>query len=497
MEEKKQELAKRETSPSFIEKLMLNSESLEEIKKIGEIIIASGFCPDHFKTSKDAVGVIMCIEAGRQLGLTWMQSLSDLYPVKGRIGMMGASARALIFSSGVLDKWEERTEGNYPDDNYKHIIVSKRKGLPGEFHSEFSVYDAKKAGLFQKDIYQRYGKRLIMWRNIGFHATDYYGDVMKGMKTVEELNDYDGNIDDPLKKSIQTDAGEIKTDFRDVDKSKTMTSRAAEKIGKNKFEKPDPIIQDAVIVDEKNFQSNAPESNNPAYAEKINEIAENESPFKAEKGSVAYMDGKVVAIDGENENENENENANAKEGGHYTLKELEGMETKVLLEMINADSDMIEAMELIPGKNTNRKLRGIIFAKQNGTLPQHIADYLGEDKEIASEPQQGNESSGAEIPVNKEFEKQGTKVNTFMDEPQQEGGNKYNLTVPVFDKGNQRDFASTKTLYNMLAGVNPPIDNTRYLTLAGAKGWLGKYADKEAFAKFASVQEVDELLNSN
>jgi len=143
-------IVKKEMPPSFIERLMANSDTLEEVKKVGEVIIASGFCPDHFKTSKDAVGVVMCIEAGRQLGLTWMQSLSDLYPVKGRIGMMGAAARSLIFSSGVLDKWEEKTEGEYPEDQFKHIIISKRKGLPNEFRSEFSVHDAKKAGLFSK-----------------------------------------------------------------------------------------------------------------------------------------------------------------------------------------------------------------------------------------------------------------------------------------------------------------------------------------------------------
>ena len=156
------QLAKRELGgQSFIERLIERTDSLEEVKKVGMVIIESGFCPEHFKTSRDAVGAIMCIEAGRKLGLSWMQSLSDIYPVKGRIGIMGTAAKAVIFASGILESWVETTEGEYPQPGYKHITVSKRKDLPNEFRTEFSVFDASTAGLMQKDIYKKYGKRMI------------------------------------------------------------------------------------------------------------------------------------------------------------------------------------------------------------------------------------------------------------------------------------------------------------------------------------------------
>jgi hypothetical protein len=229
---KKEELGDQ----SFIERLVSKADSLEQIKEVGMVIINSGFCPDHFKTTKDAVGVIMCIEAGKQLGITWMQSLSDIYPVKGRVGMMGTLAKSLIWSSGVCEKWKETTEGTYPNPDYKHIIVSKRKGYPDEFRTEFSVLDAKMANLMDKNIYKTYGKRMIMWRNVGFHATDFYTDIMKGMKTVEELNDFDpANIGagTPGETTIITrDGKEMKIDPSKTAKSETISQGVKDSIDK-------------------------------------------------------------------------------------------------------------------------------------------------------------------------------------------------------------------------------------------------------------------------
>lgn len=208
MENKNTEIVKKEESislgrQSFIERMIEKSASFEDVKKVGEAIIKSGFCPAHFKEKNDAIGVIMCIEAGQQLGLSWMQSLSNLYPVKGMVGIMGDAAKALIISKPYCEYWIEETKGTYPNDDYTHIIRSKRKGLENEYYSEFSVWEAKQAGLFAKEMYKKWGKRMVAYRNIGFHTRDKWADVMKGFKTKEELDDYDETI------TITTSDGKI------------------------------------------------------------------------------------------------------------------------------------------------------------------------------------------------------------------------------------------------------------------------------------------------
>ena len=489
MEEKKQELAKRETPPSFIEKLMLNSESLEQIKEVGMVIIKSGFCPDHFKTNNDAVGIVMCIEAGRQLGLTWMQSLSDIYPVKGRTGIMGSAARSLIFSSGILDKWEELTEGTYPEDTYKHIIISKRKGLPGEFRSEFSVRDAKSAGLFTKDIYQRYGKRMIMWRNVGFHANDYYGDIMKGMKTVEELSDFDvipGLGDTTLEKE---DGTKLNITGGGKVRSGKMTERVAEKIPDNKFGAVSTTIADAVVIES---ETEAPENNE-------------ESPFVAEKGTVEYMDGKVITREGEVVQDDSPVHEN-----QWTLKQMEEMDTKILLAKVNSDMDMMEACEMIPGKNTNKKLREIIDAWQRNDLTAYVAPYMKEGAQGPDEAENTTDAdaeqakSAGEIPVNKGFDqaKAEKEADDFLNAPAKQNGgvsivNKYGIEIVDIELGKAREFSSVKGLFNALLKISPALDNAKYTELATKMGYIQLYPDRETFLRNAPSKEINLLLNEN
>jgi hypothetical protein len=154
-----------------------------------------------------------------------------------------------------------------------------------------------------------------------------------------------------------------------------------------------------------------------------------------------------------------------------TLKQMEDMPTIDLLAIVNKDSDMIEAMEIIPGKNTNKKLREIIFAHQEGKLAEYIVPYLNDERK----------PEGSVPPPQTEVK----------------AGNKYNLAIPDYDKGDQREFSTCKAIFNALLSVNPPIDNPRWLELARKAGLSQKYQDKETFIKFATTDEINKLIDGN
>jgi len=185
------------------------------------------------------------------------------------------------------------------------------------------------------------------------------------------------------------------------------------------------------------------------------------------------------------------------------------MDTELLVEKINTKSEMIEAMVAIPGKNTNKKLREIIDAWQRGKLDMLTAPFQGKKIEeidaVTGQIREEQVQTNADIQPNKGFDQQGPEIGFAAKQdpepklimPETNELNKYGLPIPEWDKGNEREFSTTKKLYNDLLTVNPKIDNERWLALRPTLPSLLNYKNKEEFLKFATVKEICELLNAN
>ena len=107
-----------------------------------------------------------------------------------------------------------------------------------------------------------------------------------------------------------------------------------------------------------------------------------------ERGSIEVLDGKEL-------------HREPKEG-ELTLAVMEKMETSELLKIINTNMDLMEAMQILPGKNTNKKLREIIFAHQEGRL----AELLPNPEDTSIVIDKVIDVSKGEIPLNKAFDQQ-------------------------------------------------------------------------------------------
>lgn len=535
--------------PAFVENAY---QTLEGMKEFSNMLLESRLLPSHFyekgsdnkpdySKGKTASVTLVLLQA-QQLQIPPMTALQHIIPVNGLLSIKGDLAKTMIFASGKLKKgsWKEEIKGTIENENMEILITATREDNDLTLTRSFSVDRAKRAGLwitqqqvngadgwkYKTSAWYKFPERMINYRALGFLARDLFSDVLNNLYLTEEA------IDMPKDQTeiIDTGGGSIVIPDKQFsqERSGSMTERATKKIKDQKFEpiekKPENIQEAKVLLsdeekqklldqfpDSEKFQSQ-PEfiaaynkyvvqlktkyPDDFAYleylkaAEPSDPPAEEESPFKPERGSIASMGGKVVEIDGKPVTQ-ENQ-GNVSDGDRLTLKEMEGMDVKTLLVIINKDSEMIEAMESIPGKNTNKKLREIIFAKQNGTLDEHVAKFMDAgESETGKEPDAG----GSEIPPNKDFDKQGTAVNSFMDEDKPKSPvNKLGIEIPAFDKGNQRDFSTTKGLFNALSKAG--IDNNKYIAVATAKNILGQYPDKEAFLKFASQGEINDFLNS-
>lgn len=155
--------------------------SFQDLRSFADMVVRSNLAPAHIKSPEDACIVL---QYGLEIGLTPMQSLQGLHVVKGKLGADGDTLLALIRRSTVCKWIKLKIEGK--GESLKCTVTSEREHH-GEISTEFTWQQAKEAGLIASDTYRKYGFRMIQWRAVGYHAKDYYSDVVKGLDSIEEI----------------------------------------------------------------------------------------------------------------------------------------------------------------------------------------------------------------------------------------------------------------------------------------------------------------------
>jgi len=157
-------------------------QSLEEAFRFAKAVATSGFAP---KGMEKPESILIAIQLGMELGLTPMAALQNIGVINGRPGIYGDAALALVRASGLCQSYVQKTEGT--GDKLTVIVTSKRVDSE-PLESRFSVADAKLAGLWGKSgPWSQYPERMLLFRARGFNLRDNFGDVLKGLKTTEEL----------------------------------------------------------------------------------------------------------------------------------------------------------------------------------------------------------------------------------------------------------------------------------------------------------------------
>jgi hypothetical protein len=133
--------------------------------------------------------IMVCVQWGYEIGLAPMQALQNIAVINGKPSVYGDAAMALVQASPVCEDVEEYFEGE-GTPNPIAVCVAKRKGRKSVV-ARFSVEDAKRAGLWGKSgPWQAYPKRMMQMRARGFALRDAFPDVLKGLITAEEAQDY-------------------------------------------------------------------------------------------------------------------------------------------------------------------------------------------------------------------------------------------------------------------------------------------------------------------
>ena len=161
--------------------------SLEDAFRFANAIVASGFAPRGMEKPE---AVLVAIQLGAELGLTPMAALQNTAVINGRPAIYGDAALALVRASGLLESFNEEEVGEAGKDSFGiKVTATRRDGSKGS--ETFTVADAKAAKLWGKaGPWTDYPRRMLKFRARGFVLRDVFGDVLKGLRTAEEVRDY-------------------------------------------------------------------------------------------------------------------------------------------------------------------------------------------------------------------------------------------------------------------------------------------------------------------
>ena len=161
--------------------------TLSEAMTFSDMLANSSMVPRAYQGKPQ--DILVCVQWGMEMGLAPMQALQNIAVINGKPSVYGDALMALVQASPVCEDIEEFFE-HEGTPNPVAVCVAKRKGRK-PVTAKFSGEDAKRAGLWAKQgPWTAYPKRMMQMRARGFALRDAFPDVLKGMITAEEAQDY-------------------------------------------------------------------------------------------------------------------------------------------------------------------------------------------------------------------------------------------------------------------------------------------------------------------
>jgi hypothetical protein len=165
--------------------------TLSEAIQFSEMLASSTMIPKAFQGKPQ--DVLVCVQWGFEIGLAPLQALQNIAVINGKPSIYGDAAMALVQASNVCEDVEEFFE-NEGTPNPVAVCIARRKGRKPVTY-RFSIEDAKRAGLYGKQgPWASYPKRMLQMRARGFALRDAFPDVLRGLITSEEAQDFSEDV---------------------------------------------------------------------------------------------------------------------------------------------------------------------------------------------------------------------------------------------------------------------------------------------------------------
>ena len=172
--------ARYEAPVQGINTLAYEPTDLDQAFRMAQILVSSGLTPRGVDTPQKA---FLIMAQGRELGLSTMQSLGNIYVVEGKVSLSSDLMAAMVLKSPVCEylRCAEMT-------SERATYLAKRKG-GAEFRYSFSWEDAVKAGLTNRPNYKANPADMLRHRALSKCVRAVFPDVVAGLYSRDEAED--------------------------------------------------------------------------------------------------------------------------------------------------------------------------------------------------------------------------------------------------------------------------------------------------------------------
>lgn len=161
--------------------------TFSEARQFAEELSCSSLIPKTY-IGKPA-DILVAMQWGSEIGLAPMQALQNIAVINGRPSLFGDAMLALVQASPLCQGIEEFIDDSSAD-NPVAVCIAKRKDR-ADVTAKFSKKDAEAAKLTEKQgPWQQYLHRMLQMRARGFALRDQFPDVLKGLISSDEAEDY-------------------------------------------------------------------------------------------------------------------------------------------------------------------------------------------------------------------------------------------------------------------------------------------------------------------
>ena len=150
----------------------------EALRSKATAMVKSGFLPKAINTPEKAIAII---QAGQELGLGPMQAVRSIHVIDAKPTLSAELMAGLVYQrvpGGTLRVAESTSE--------RCVVFAGRPGHePTRF--AFTLEDAKRAGIGQKDVWHKYPRAMLRSRCVSEACRAVFPDATMGCYTPEEM----------------------------------------------------------------------------------------------------------------------------------------------------------------------------------------------------------------------------------------------------------------------------------------------------------------------